>query len=140
MKFLILLILSIFVWANQIYLENCKIKKLDLSKIPKKYFVEFYKKAPLDKKAHKYIGITLKNLEKLIGNANELSFLAYDDYKTTFNKKEINSPYILFVFYEDNKPIPISKRGPAKIIYLIEKNEDYFFKSIFLIKKVICEN
>lgn len=88
MRFLILIVLSIFLWANQIYLENCKIKQLDLSKIPKKYFVEFYKKAPLDKKTHKYIGITLKNLEKLIGNANKLIFLAYN-YKTTFNKKFI---------------------------------------------------
>jgi len=137
-KFLLILFIT-NIFAQTISLQNCKKPTLDLSKIPKNYYHNIYIKASFDKKPHNYTGITLKNLQKLIGD-KEFTFIAYDDYKVTFHLNEINQPYILFVFLQDGKPIPISKKGPAKIIYTKkDKNKDYIFKAIFLIKKVVCE-
>lgn len=127
-------------FANTISLQRCKKSYLNITKIPKKYFIKIYKKAPFDKNPHYYTGISIKNLVKIIGNAKKLTFIAYDDYKVTFNKKEINTPYILFIFLKNNKPIPLSQRGPAEVIYNKKDTEkNYFFKSIFLIKRIICE-
>jgi len=140
MKKIIFALIISNIFANSLYLENCKINSLNLSKIPKKYYHQLYIKAPFDKNAHHYIGITLKDFKQLIGAQKEITFIAYDDYKVTFGIKEINAPYIFFVFLEDNSTIPLSKRGPAKIIYTKkDKNKNYIFKSIFLIKKAVCE-
>ncbi len=140
MKKLLILFLLKPIFANTIILQNCNQTELNLSSIPKRYYNQLYVKAPLDKKIHHYTGIKLKDFANLIKAKNKIKFIAYDDYVVTFDKNEINSNYIYFAFLENNKPIPLSKRGPAKIIYTKkDNNKDYFFKSIFLIKKVICE-
>lgn len=138
--FIIFLIFLSTLWSNSISLENCKKKSLSFSEIPKKYYVTVFQKGPFDKLPHHYTGISLKNFQKLIGNSNKITFIAYDEYKVTFNKNEINKPYIFFVFLKDSKPIPLSQRGPAQIIYTKkDKKRNYFFKSVFLIKKAVCE-
>ena len=127
------------IFASSISLENCQTNSLNLSNIPKKYYHQLYIKAPFDKKAHHYTGITLETFSKLIGAQKEITFIAYDNYKVTFKIAEIDAPYIFFIFLEDNSTIPLSKRGPAKIIYTKkDKDKNYIFKSIFLIKKAIC--
>lgn len=141
-KLFLFYILTLFLYSYTIkVVSNKNIKIFNLNSISKKYWVKITKKAPFDTKAHIYIGITLKNFLKSIHQkTNKLTFIAYDYYKVTFNKDDIQKPYILFVFLEDNKPIPFLKRGPAKIIYLKKDNKkNYIFKSIFLIKEVIIE-
>ncbi len=141
-KLIIFWCLALFLYSQSIEIvSNNKKYALDLSKIPKKYWIKIYKKAPFDFKKHLYTGITLKTFVNLISpNVKSVTFIAYDEYKVTFDKNQINKPYILFIFLQDNKPIPISKRGPAKIIYTKkDNNKDYIFKSIFLIKKAVIE-
>ena len=141
MKKVILLFFFIFLHSQTIeVVSNNKNFNFALNSIPKKYYINANIKAPYDIKKHLYTGITLKTFVKIIDpRATSVTFIAYDDYKVTFNKKEINKPYILLVFLEDKKPIPISKRGPAKIIYIKKDNPNCIFKSIFLIKKAIFE-
>ncbi len=134
--------ITMFLYSYTIKIvSNKNIKIFNLNSIPKKYWIKIIKKAPFDTKKHIYTGITLKNFLKLTNKkVKSATFIAYDYYKVTFNKNDIQKPYILFLFLEDNKPIPFSKRGPAKIIYLKkDNNKNYIFKSIFLIKKVIIE-
>ena len=139
-KLFIIFFIALYAFGANIYLENCEKKSLSFSEIPKKYYVTVFQKGPFDKNPHHYTGITLKNFQKIIGKTNKITFIAYDEYKVTFDKNEINKPYILFVFLKDSKPIPLSQRGPAEIIYTKKDNKkNYFFKSIFLIKKAVCE-
>ena len=141
-KLFLFYILTMFLYSYTIkVVSNKNIKIFNLNSIPKKYWIKIIKKAPFDRKTHIYTGITLKNFLKSIHQkTNKITFIAYDYYKVTFNKNDIQKPYILFLFLEDNKPIPLLKRCPAKIIYLKKDNKkNYIFKSIFLIKEVIIE-
>ena len=140
-KVIFYLCLTLFLYSQSIEIVSSDKKYyFDLNKIPKKYYINIQKKAPFDTNTHLYTGITLKTLANVISSGiKSITFIAYDEYKVIFNKSEINNPDFLFVFLEDNKPIPISKRGPAKIIYTKTYDKKHIFKSIFLIKKVIIE-
>ncbi|WP_457559833.1 hypothetical protein [Caminibacter sp.] len=103
----------------------------------KKYSNMVITKSSFDNERHKYRFVFLEKFRNLYCPfSKKITFCSTDDYNVTFDLKEIINKNIIFAFEEDGKPISLEERGPAKIIYIRDKDP---VKEIFNIDKIICD-
>jgi hypothetical protein len=130
----------LFLAISLVFAQNIKIingtSKFINFNLLYKYSHTLLTKSFFDAQKQKYTFVSLSVIKKLYcPNSKEIKFSAIDGYSTTFNLSEIKDKKIVFAFKSNNKNIKISEKGPAKIIYLYNKEP---LKEIFLIDEVIC--
>ncbi len=137
MKAIILIIISLILYAEPIKLINSKTPILNYEMLDK--FSHTKKlKSTFDLQNYQYTFVYLKDLKNLLcKHARAIKFSAIDNYEVIFTKEETKHPNIVFAYKINNKKININKKGPAKIIYLSHPKP---LKEIFLINKIECIN
>ncbi len=134
-KLIFSVIFILFANAATITVKNGIYPKIDF-KCLQKYSHNINIQSSFDNHRHLYTIVFLSRIQSIYCPfSKKITFVGYDDYAVTFSKKEIDSNQIVFAYKEDNMSIPIDKKGPAKIIYIQNRNP---LKEIFLIKELIC--